>query len=93
MLRALAGAPRGLTTPQLAVHASAGTSWVNALGSARQLMLKQERLGRVRLDGTVPGERTRTVNLWRITAEGEQYVRDAAVACPAPEDGTHEHGG
>lgn len=84
MLRALTNAPGGLTTPQLAVHASAGTSWVNALGSARQLMLKQERLGRVRLAGTVPGERTRTVNLWRITAEGEQYVRDAA--CPAPEE-------
>ena len=77
MLRALADAPRGLTTPQLAEHASSATSWVNALGSTRVLMIKQERLGRVRQAGTVEGDRTRPSVLWRITAEGERYVKDS----------------
>ena len=77
MLRALADAPRGLTTPQLAEHASSATSWVNALGSTRVLMIKQERLGRVRQSGTVAGNRTRDSVLWRITAEGERYVEDS----------------
>jgi hypothetical protein len=86
MLRALADAPGGLTTPRLAEFASSAASWVNALGTTRQLMLKQERLGRVRQAGTVAGDRTRGSALWRITAEGEQYVRDATVACPAPEE-------
>lgn len=76
MLRALAAAPRGLTTPQLAEFASSATSWVNALGTTRQLMLKQERLGRVTQAGVAPGNRTRGSVLWRITAEGERYVRD-----------------
>lgn len=78
MLRALAAAPDGLTTPQLAEYASASASWVNALGSVRQLMLKQERQGRVRQAGTVAGDRTRGSVLWRITEEGERYVRDAS---------------
>jgi hypothetical protein len=76
MLRALAGAPAGLTTPQLAEFASSASSWVNALGTTRQLMLKQERLGRVRQAGTVDGDRTRGSALWRITEEGVRYARE-----------------
>lgn len=76
MLRALANAPGGLTTPRLAEHASSAASWVNALSSTRMLMIKQERLGRVRQAGTVAGDRTRGSALWRITAEGERYVRE-----------------
>jgi hypothetical protein len=77
MLRALAGAPAGLTTPQLAELANSGSSWVNALGTVRQLMLKQEKRGRVKQAGSVPGDRTREVVLWKITEEGLRYVRGA----------------
>jgi hypothetical protein len=88
MLRALAAAPGGLTTPQLAEHASSASSWVNALGSTRQLMLKQERLGRVMQAGTAGGNRTRPSVVWRITEAGGHYVKDAGASeppsCPAP---------
>jgi hypothetical protein len=79
MLRALAEHPAGLTTPQLAELASSATSWVNALGSARQLMLKQQRQGRVVQAGTAAGDRTRESALWRITAEGRRYVAGQAA--------------
>jgi len=80
MLRALAAAPGGLTTPQLAQFASSETSWVNALGSTRVLMLKQQRQGRVVQAGTVAGDRTRESALWRITEDGQRYVREAGAA-------------
>jgi hypothetical protein len=78
MLRALAEHPAGLTTPQLAELASSATSWVNALGSARQLMLKQQRQGRVVQAGTAAGDRTRESALWRITDEGRRHVAGRA---------------
>lgn len=84
MLRALAAAPDGLTTPRLAELAGSGSSWTNALGTVRQLMLKQEARGRVEQAGTAPGDRTRPVTLWRITSEGRRYVREAGAA-PAAE--------
>lgn len=77
MLRALADAPDGLTTPVLAEFASSATSWVNALGTTRLLLLKQVRLGRVTQAGTVTGDRTRGSVLWRITDDGLRYVRHA----------------
>jgi hypothetical protein len=78
MLHALAAAPKGLTTPELAELGAAGaSSWVNALGTTRQLMLKQQRQGRVEQAGTVEGDRTRSSVLWRITEEGRRYVREA----------------
>ena len=80
MLRALAGHPVGLTTPQLAELASSATSWINALGSTRQLMLKQQRQGRIVRAGTVAGDRTRGSVLWRITEEGKRYVAEQADA-------------
>jgi hypothetical protein len=87
MLRALMTAPRGLTTPQLAEYASSATSWINALGSTRQLMLKQEKRGRVRQAGTAEGNRTRASVVWRITEDGERYVKDAdASQAPAVQD-------
>ena len=76
MLRALAEHPAGMTTPQLAELASSAMSWINALGSVRVLMLKQQRQGRVAQAGTMPGDRTRTVLLWRLTEAGRQYVRE-----------------
>lgn len=76
MLRALAGHPAGLTTPQLAELASSATSWINALGSTRQLMLKQQRRGRVVQAGTVAGDRTRDSVLWRITDEGKRHLAE-----------------
>lgn len=78
MLRALAEAPGGLTTPDLAeLIAPSASSWINALGSVRVLMLKQEKRGRVEQAGTVAGNRTRESILWRITDEGRRYVQEA----------------
>ena len=77
MLRALAAAPEGLTTPELAeLGAGAASSWVNALSTTRVLMLKQQKQGRVRQAGTVPGVRTRGSILWQITEEGRHYVQE-----------------
>lgn len=84
MLRALAEAPAGLTTPQLTEITGYASSWINALGTTRQLMLKQERQGRVGQAGTVAGNRTRASILWRITEEGRRYVEEALAAAPEP---------
>jgi len=78
MLRALSDAPAGLTTPQLAELAGGASSWVNALGTTRVLMLKQQARGRVEQAGTVAGNLTRESVLWRITDEGRRYVQAAA---------------
>jgi len=74
MLAALAAAPDGLATPDLAAYASAEATWVNALGTTRQLMLKQQRAGRVTQAGTAAGERTRDSVIWRITPAGRAWV-------------------
>lgn len=89
ILRALADAPAGLTTVQLAEIAGGASSWINALGTTRQLMLKQQRQGRVEQAGTEPGNRTRESVLWRITDEGRRYVgtktRDQAASDTEPD--------
>lgn len=83
MLRALAEAPGGLATPDLAeLIAPSASSWINALGSVRVLMLKQEKRGRGKQAGTVPGDRTRESILWQITDEGRRYVREAGDSQP-----------
>ena len=87
MLRALADAPGGLTIPQLAEVAGGASSWINALGTTRQLMLKQQKQGRVEQAGTVEGDRTRPSILWRITEEGRRYVREAPDGKPCAEKG------
>jgi len=93
MLRALANAPGGLTTPQLTEIAGITSSWVNALGTTRQLMLKQQKQGRVKQAGFTDGDRTRPVALWRITDKGRQYIRGAAEAPPKPAPAQSTSGG